>query len=226
MYQFHGIDLTISLLCQASQAHIQFKHTHVLHILCAHVNILLFWYRIVNPESWITKEMVTLKQWYINDTPKLVYLTPKVTTALFMIVKMKRVEDPPQHPRRNGCKGDVSQVLPCAEFLGGKNAPESQTRCFDTQIQNKVPTWRRVGRSYHIQLAVATSSMGPMHHPGPVWKPPSGQRHSEPKSGLSFYSRYQSPPCDEWVCLDVWQTDDTAVCWMFGGPNIGCFNTY
>ena len=133
MYQFHGIDLTISSLCQASQAHIQFKHTRVLHILCAHVNILLFWYRIVNPESWITKEMVTLKQWYINDTPKLVYLTPKVTTALFMIVKMKRVEDPPQHPRRNGCKGDVSQVLPCTEFLGGKNAPERQARYVNAQ---------------------------------------------------------------------------------------------
>ena len=53
-----------------------------------------------------------------------VYLTPKVSTAFLVIVEMKSVEDPPKHARGNGCKRDISQVLPCTKFLGGKDAPE------------------------------------------------------------------------------------------------------
>ena len=55
-----------------------------------------------------------------------VYLTPKVPTALLVIVEMKRVEDPPKHARGYCCKRDVRQVLPCTKFLGGKDAPERQ----------------------------------------------------------------------------------------------------
>ena len=68
------------------------------------------------------------------------YLTPKVTTALLVIVKMKCVEDPPQHAWGNGCKGNVSQVLPCTKFLGGKDAPEGQPGHFNNaQINEFLP---------------------------------------------------------------------------------------
>ena len=64
------------------------------------------------------------------------YLTPKIPTALLVIVKVKRVEDPPKHAWGYRCKGDVSQVLPCTKFLGGKNAPE---RHFNKHIYEFLP---------------------------------------------------------------------------------------
>ena len=50
-----------------------------------------------------------------------------------------------------------------------------------------VPTLQHGGRSCHIQLEVATTWMDPMYHPGPFWKPPSGQKHSEPGKREKFY---------------------------------------